>query len=248
MKKSFYLILMGVVMMGAGFTSVSNATVFLSGDSTLGYNVFEDDNDIFFQNILEGGASVASHELYGTSTSSDIGNRINSYYNSLSGVSSIYYDSFTLTGGFFQGVDLFITGLKQGELSTGELSALDSYVDSGGSVLFMGEYGLSKDYINDALSYIDSGMSLFGDPSDSGTNTTTDIALDPFTTGVSELVYGYTYGVDGGTSLFFDSGQRAFLAYEAAPVPEPSTVALLGMGLIGIFVYRRRKNPAESSV
>ena len=38
-------------------------------------------------------------------------------------------------------------------------------------------------------------------------------------------------------------GNETFFAVAAPPVPEPSTYAMMGAGLLGLAWFRRRKNP-----
>ena len=140
----------------------------------------------------------------------------------------------------FSGIDLFITGLREGGFASDELSALNSFIDTGGSVMFMGEYTYAYTDINNALTGIGSGMSLYGENIDTGTNYA-GVASDPLTAGVSLYHYGATYGVSGGTSLFFDSRQRTITAYEQTSVPEASSLYLLAFGLLGLFGASRRK-------
>jgi len=221
--------------------------IIASGDATPAYYATNPGNSTFFANILQGGSNVFVHDLYGPS----IGNNLVSYYNTLTGSSNGYLGDTTISASSLTGVDLFVTGLASNAFDSGELTALDSFVDAGGSVLFMGDYTSVETWINDALAYLDSGMSLYSPISDPGTHQTTSITSDPLTAGVSEFTYGATYGVSGGTALFFDTSGRPILAYEGyskpQTVPEPSMAILFGTGLAGLFGSRngaaKRRNP-----
>lgn len=230
-------------------------TLFVSGDETplyyggggAGY-----DNNVFFENILEGGDTVVIHDP----VNPNAGNFLNTFYNSLSGVTSSSVGDATLDFNSFTGVDLFITGLGSDALDSGELAALSDYFNSGGSILFTADYTLPFNNVNSALGALGSGLSLYGAVTDPGNNYATgdSIASDPYTLGVTSFLYGATYGVSGGTGLFFDSEGRAFVAYESdsggggnddgngsTAVPEPSILILLSIGLGSVALSAGRK-------
>jgi hypothetical protein len=200
--------------------------IFVSGDTTPGYYTTSTDydNDVFFTNILQGGNTVVIHDMWGTQP----GVNLNAFYNSLAGVTSTMVNDIPITSSLLSGVDLFVTQLRTTGLDETELAALGSHLDSGGTVLFWTDgtavppdptTDISR--INEALMLLGSGMRLVEPCIDSGTHEPTAIASDPFTSGVTRFLYGYAWGVTGGTPLFFDSTGRPFFAYENTPrVPE----------------------------
>ena len=234
MKRAFRILALVCLVEVLSISSAASAMIFASGDNTPAYYAADSDNNTFFQNILQGGTSVLVHE---------VGYNLSVYYDSLSGVSSSYTGSAEVTTSLLSGVDFFVTGLYEGALVGSEISAIASLLNSGGSVLFMGDYRDPVTSINSALAALQSDMRLYRPISDQGTcyATGSRIATDPFTTGVSSLTYGATYGVSGGTPLFFDREDRAFMAYgPVVPVPGAVVLGSLGLGFAGWLRRRLR--------
>jgi hypothetical protein len=215
-------------------TNVSAGLIIASGDATPAFYASDAGNDLFFKEIFGGGDNVVIDDP----DNIWIGGNLNTYYNSLPGVTSTMYNNELVTDGLLSGVDLFVTSLVTDGLNSGELAALNTYISNGGSVMFMGDYTQTPDAINNALTGIGSNMRLYAPINDIGTQYATGSQIDatPLTVGITTFAYGATYGVSGGQSLFRDLSDRTFMAYEGSiqhNVPEPSSTMLLSV--VGIF-------------
>jgi len=232
------------------YGSSANALLVLSGDGNITTNLgVVAGNDTFFTNVLQGGSSVTIHEGHQGGGTSLFAENIDNFYNSLSGVSSsIVTSGTTITDASLAGSDMFISVLPENNYLASELSAMSSFLTGGGSIFFLGENGgfdVYNSIINDSLLGLGSSMSiLLGTTFDGGFHLATgsQIATDPLTAGVTEFSYAAPneVSINGGTSLFFGTQGQAFVSYESASVPEPSIIALLSLGLVGIGFARRK--------
>jgi hypothetical protein len=252
MRKIFLYFLTLLVVFGFSVDS-AKATIFLSGDGNI-INPIEPSiivsvdpgNQQFFENILQGGTSVLILQGASGGSAAEWCSHLITFYTDLGKIASLI--SGPVTGAQLAGVNLFIAPVPADPFDASEISALNNFLTGGGSIFFLGEnemnYARENGYINDALIALGSSLSIIGGSIDAGFHTVTDsqIVVDPFTTGVTSFSYGYTSQVVGGTYLLFESGGQPFVEFSgAALVLEPSTMILLGYGLIGLSGYGKKK-------
>ncbi len=109
------------------------------------------------------------------------------------------------------------------DLSGAQLATVDAYVDGGGRLLINSEYdtfcpGCAAE-TNTILASLGSSIFNVAGSSVVGYHDTSDIVANPFTAGVSDVNYGDTSSLTGGTALVYgdpvtDDGQL-FIAYQA---------------------------------
>ncbi len=238
-----------VIAFGFGVNS-ANALLILSGDSNIIDPIYggqgqaiDAGNQQFFTNILLGGTTVKvlNSTVYGGWATG-----VNIFYDSISGVTSTIVSG-AVTASTLTDVDLFVAPVPEDAFSSDEISVFSNYLSGGGSLFLLGEHSGSSTwngYINSLLTGIDSGLSIVPNTVfDIGAFTeasSSQIATDTLTSGVNTFSYTAPSEVSGGTPLFFGTDGQTFLAYETTSVPEPSTLILLGVGLIGLAGFRRK--------
>ncbi len=227
----------GVIVATGDNTPVFSLTDTFPNPATAG-------NQQFFSNVLGSGTSVL---VQAAPSNSFAGSEINEFYNTLPGVTStLLAAGATVTAADLAGKNLFLAPLPDA-FTAAEITAIGGFVASGGSLYISGDgtlLSLSAD-INALLAGIGSGLSLGSTDFDDGPQTASgpEIVANALTSGVLSFNYGATVLVSGGSPLFLTNDLQPFVAVEgpAATVPEPATLALLGVAFAGIGWATRRK-------
>jgi uncharacterized protein (TIGR03382 family) len=166
--------------------------------------------------------------------------------NGLGGVTATQSTAASITS--LAGVNLFISMLPQSAYSSGEISAMQSLLASGGTIFFIGEStgyspgGVADPIITSTLATLGSTMTMAGNDGTVYPVAATVLA-NALTAGVSSFTYGFTSFVTGGTALFDTQGGSPFIAVDTvgAATPEPVTALMTLGGLAGLGLLARRK-------
>src|ERR1041385_73237 len=231
-------IIMAGTVMCLPISVKGGGAVFLSGDVNIANPLtgsfgvgISAGNQQFFRNVLQGGTTVRVLESVSVGSADLTDTDINSFFNTLTGISSLLVTG-TVTSATLAGANLFVSPVPDHSFTTAELNVLGNFLATGGNLFFLGDnnspdFTASNLAINNALANLGIPLSIVPNLFDPGFNNATgsQIAVDPFTAGITSFTYAAPSQVSGGTTLFYGSGQQPFLAYQL--VPEPCVGALL---------------------
>ena len=260
MFKNFLKRTIALSVVSGLFLSNSYATIIVSGDVSIvnfinQYNGSVDPgNQQFFDNIVQGLTDITVVKQPNATTSPTYVDRIFTYFYENSTFTANIIDA--LTNPLLQNTDMLFIPVPEFAFQSEELTRLTDYIDNGGSVFFLGDFGMDQynnsggffannAIINNTLSSIGSSMRIIDARLDANKNTAANaqIAPDLYTENVQTLTYGLVSGVKGGTPLFYTMDGTPFISYEPAlPIPEPSAALLLLIGCISLFCVVRKKN------
>lgn len=164
----------------------------------------------FFQNLLAGGTTVFVDQYSHTNRGIVGGNeQIRNFYITLGATVSATTLGGDFAAGDLAGVDLLISNVPNIAYTAAELSAMDDFLDSGGTIMFLGgegqNFGGSTNNINNALAALGSSMMLEDNfiAVNNWPYLTSDIANEPIMQGVNDLSIAVSGSIDGGTPLAY---------------------------------------------
>jgi len=158
-----------------------------------------------------------------------------------------------LTGGLLAGLDLLVLDIAFDTLSpydASERSAIAAFLAGGGDVALIAESINQSiiDSFNTLLAEIGSSISYEGpDRAALGSQLADTILNVPLTSGVASFEVAAINNLLGGTPAIQDEDFTAVAFEETSLVPEPSTLALFGIGMAALVAWRRQKTYRELS-
>ena len=235
----------GIILV-SGDSNIANALTGAFGGELVG-------NKTFFRNVLQGGTTVRVLQSTSIGSVGVSDTDIVTFYNTVPGVTSSLITG-TVTPATLAGANLFVSAVPDDAFAASEVAALSGFVSGGGTIFFLGEnsdpaFAVANASINSALASLGSRMSIVPELFGQGFNDATgsQIAADPFTAGVTSFRFAAPSRVSGGTNLLFGAEQQPFITYETV-IPEPTTVALLAIGLAGLCFVGRLKSDKHTKV
>jgi len=126
-------------------------------------------------------------------------------------------------------------------LSASEFSFLDTFVNNGGNLWVVGEAASYSNINNSAtsiLNHFNTGMSISGAgvyATGNATAAATQLGGGP------NFRVRYSSYINGGTALYADSNGIILSSFETTSVPEPSTLAIFALSIMGLASRRFKK-------
>lgn len=184
-------------------------------------------NAMFFSNILGDGDGVVIQKTANKGSEFIIAGAgsIATYYRSLPGVSAKLLASHALVSGTdLSNADLFVSFLPSDAFTAGEIRALDAFVKSGGTILFLGDsfdYDVYNTFINGALAALNSHLIIqhFKFDQDFRYAAGDQIADHALTAGIDRFAYATVNTVLGGEPLFRTIDGTPFAVVEVVSSP-----------------------------
>jgi hypothetical protein len=160
------------------------------------------------------------------------------YFRSLPGVATTF-DLDTLIPTKLAAVDLLILAMRDTPYAPQELDAIADFVHGDGTLFIVSEnasYPQVNAIANSLLTHLNSGIAVSTDILEGAgyeTLTGPSIAVTATTADVTTFTYGVSGTTTGGTPLFFNTDDHAFVTTAAVPEPATMAAAVAAIAMLG---------------